>query len=199
MEESAGRGSRSSRSTNTSSASPPSARGEPSRHISLPSHPAGRGSHPPSQASSSRTPQQRSPSISLDDAMSRHAGPGPTTVTTSRPQQYQLVSPGTPADPRTMSQVSPGFIFVIFPMFAVALDSIPPYFSFCPYLSPMSFPVHLFCIAGPLGAPRFLSRPTANGGTEQQGPADPVASHAPGQHHHRAAPHREDLCIPRFC
>lgn len=28
--------------------------------------------------------------------------------------QYQLVSPGTPTDPRAMSQVSPGFIFVNF-------------------------------------------------------------------------------------
>ncbi|OCT50796.1 hypothetical protein CLCR_07626 [Cladophialophora carrionii] len=36
--------------------------------------------------------------------MSRYAGQGPTTVMTTRPQTYQLVSPGTPADPRTMSQ-----------------------------------------------------------------------------------------------
>ena len=32
-----------------------------------------------------------------------------------RPQQYQLFSPGSASDPRTMSQVSPGFIFVNFP------------------------------------------------------------------------------------
>ncbi|KAH0846632.1 hypothetical protein AYO21_11457 [Fonsecaea monophora] len=36
--------------------------------------------------------------------MSRSAALGPTTVSTTRPQQYQLVSPGTPADPRSMSQ-----------------------------------------------------------------------------------------------
>ena len=52
------------------------------------------------------------------DLMSRHS----TTSTSSsrhapssgRGQSYQLVSPGTPTDPRAMSQVSPGFIFVIF-------------------------------------------------------------------------------------
>jgi hypothetical protein len=31
------------------------------------------------------------------------------------PQQYSLVTPGTLNDPRTMSQVSPGFVFVMFP------------------------------------------------------------------------------------
>lgn len=52
--------------------------------------------------------------------MSRAASSGPTSVSASgsRSQPYQLVSPGTPADPRAMSQVSPGFIFVMFPMFA---------------------------------------------------------------------------------
>lgn len=50
--------------------------------------------------------------------MSRPASSGPTSIPGSRSQPYQLVSPGTPADPRAMSQVSPGFIFVMFPMFA---------------------------------------------------------------------------------
>ena len=48
----------------------------------------------------------------LSSTMGRHA-PQPQGSGTRSPQ-YQLVSPGTPADPRAMSQVSPGFIFVIF-------------------------------------------------------------------------------------
>lgn len=116
--------------------SPPSRqRGGASGHIALPSHPAGRSSYTPSlpspgaqpsvpeplseQSSSRREPTSfQIPAYPHEQAMSRYATPGPTTVSTSRPQQYQLVSPGTPADPRAMSQVSPGFIFVIFPLFA---------------------------------------------------------------------------------
>ncbi|KAK4936303.1 hypothetical protein LTR10_022780 [Elasticomyces elasticus] len=43
--------------------------------------------------------------------MSRRSAHGQGSGTTPRPQHYQLVSPGTPADPRNMTQVSPGFIF----------------------------------------------------------------------------------------
>ena len=126
MDEFSGHGSRNNRNTNTSRRPPPTPRGELSSRVSLPSHSAARGSQTPSQPSldtysqqsTSRSSSNQSPSSPFDDAMSRHAGSGPTTVATSRPQQYQLVSPGTPVDPRTMSQVSPGFIFVIFPMFA---------------------------------------------------------------------------------
>ena len=37
-----------------------------------------------------------------------------SVYSTPGPQRYQLVSPGTLNDPRTMSQVSPGFIYVTF-------------------------------------------------------------------------------------
>jgi hypothetical protein len=52
--------------------------------------------------------------------MSRYSS---STGSDRSPQQFQFVSPGTNADPRAMSQVSPGFIFVIFPlsMFFTAL------------------------------------------------------------------------------
>lgn len=51
-------------------------------------------------------------------------------------QQYQLMSSGTPADQaRAMSQVSPGFIFVIFPMSSrlLLLRPNPPF----PFLYPL--------------------------------------------------------------
>lgn len=44
-------------------------------------------------------------SSSQDDAV--YSSPGP--------QQYSLVTPGMMRDPRNLSQVSPGFIYVIFP------------------------------------------------------------------------------------
>jgi hypothetical protein len=122
MDESSGQGSKSNRSTNTSRRSQPGYGGESSSRISLPS----RGSQTPGRrpapidSPTSRSSSNPSPSSPSNDLMSRYAGQGPTTVSTTRPQQYQLVSPGTPADPRTMSQVSPGFIFVIFPMRRVA-------------------------------------------------------------------------------
>ena len=151
MDEPSGQGPRSNQSTNTSRRSQPGQGGEPSSRISLPSHPAERASQTPaypspgrqpptsdpySRQSTSRSSSNPSPSSPFDDPMSRYGGQGPTTVATSRSQQYQLVSPGTPADPRTMSQVSPGFIFVIFPMFADAFVLI----SLTPFpLAPISF------------------------------------------------------------
>ena len=107
---------------------------EETGQVPLPSPPAGPAtyspSHPPQAAYTSFSPtaeQSPSPweiptfeftSAPPNYTMSRRSGHGQSSGTTSRPQQYQLISPGTPADPRNMSQVSPGFIFVIFPMFA---------------------------------------------------------------------------------
>jgi hypothetical protein len=143
MDESSGQGSKSNRSTNTSRRSQPGYGGESSSRISLPS----RGSQTPGRrpapidSPTSRSSSNPSPSSPSNDLMSRYAGQGPTTVSTTRPQQYQLVSPGTPADPRTMSQVSPGFIFVIFPMLRVACGFyFPSSFPCCPHLSPQSCP-----------------------------------------------------------
>lgn len=95
----------------------------------LPQHPAaGRNpsytsaysSSTPSQVGEPSTLQYQAPSYPITAAPGY---PSPTQSTMSRHassgQQYQLVSPGTPADPRAMSQVSPGFIFVMFPMFAI--------------------------------------------------------------------------------
>ena len=101
------------------------------RSVTLPRHPAaGRTPYPSAYTTStlSQTGEQSTSRTSypisvspFDATMSRHASSGPTSVPTSKSQQYQLVSPGTPSDPRAMSQVSPGFIFVMFPMFAMAL------------------------------------------------------------------------------
>ena len=51
----------------------------------------------------------QSPYLTAD--MARHIS---QSSSSGRSGQYQLVSPGTPSDPRAMSQVSPGFIFVNF-------------------------------------------------------------------------------------
>ena len=51
----------------------------------------------------------QSPYLTAD--MARHIS---QSSSSGRAGQYQLVSPGTPSDPRAMSQVSPGFIFVNF-------------------------------------------------------------------------------------
>jgi len=58
---------------------------------------------------SSQNPNQ---STQLYLTMGRHSSPSQSDPT--RSQQYQLISPGTSNDPRAMSQVSPGFIFVNF-------------------------------------------------------------------------------------
>lgn len=50
--------------------------------------------------------------------MSRHSAQGRDR------HQYQLVTPGQPADPRAMSQVSPGFIFVNFLCLRAAFPSL---------------------------------------------------------------------------
>lgn len=118
--------------------------------VALPSHPAGPATYRPvvpfqptyssfSPAGEQLSPQREVPTFQItaasqDYTMSRHTGQGPSTATTPRPQQYRLVSPGTPADPRNMTQVSPGFIFVIFPMFAsfVCLSCSFPDFPFPP-------------------------------------------------------------------
>lgn len=91
------------------------------------------------------------PQSFTEPTMSRHASTGPASVPTSRAQQYQLVSPGTPADPRAMSQVSPGFIFVIFSMFAICsfLCPFPGFSDSCaccsPPVSPFSYCLHFIC------------------------------------------------------
>ena len=54
---------------------------------------------------------------SLTFTMSRHSTQGHDR------HQYQLVTPGQPADPRAMSQVSPGFIFVNFLCLCAAFAS----------------------------------------------------------------------------
>lgn len=99
--------------------------GEGTRQVTQSSHPASRTSSTPFAPSlnafSSSDPQEekstiRRPTTSFQvpistqgNTMSRQ-----TSGNAGRSQHYQLVSPGTPADPRTMSQVSPGFVFVIF-------------------------------------------------------------------------------------
>lgn len=56
--------------------------------------------------------------------MSRHSSAQSSSKGT---QQYQLMSSESPADQaKSMSQVSPGFIFVIFPLSACTSDPIPP-------------------------------------------------------------------------
>lgn len=136
----------SSRDKTTRRASSRNQEDEP-RSVTLPRHPAA-GRTPYTSAYNTSTPSQAGEqsasrtsypiSVSpFDSTMSRHASSGPTSVPTSKSQQYQLVSPGTPADPRAMSQVSPGFIFVIFPMFAMALLFIPCSFSFVSQISPL--------------------------------------------------------------
>ena len=57
----------------------------------------------------------QSPYLTAD--MARHIS---QSSSSGRSPQYQLVSPGTPSDPRAMSQVSPGFIFVNFLSLRVA-------------------------------------------------------------------------------
>ncbi|KAK5437913.1 hypothetical protein LTR34_001460 [Exophiala xenobiotica] len=82
--------------------------------MARPTHTASRTSYSPSfspgafsnlnplaEQSTSQTPTT---SFALPASTPEYIMPRPTTITTSRPQQYQLVSPGTPADPRTMSQ-----------------------------------------------------------------------------------------------
>ena len=65
--------------------------------------------------------------------MSRHSPPQSSKAA----QQYQLMSSESPADQaKSMSQVSPGFIFVIFPLSCVCFSSPPPpNFSFLSVLS----------------------------------------------------------------
>jgi hypothetical protein len=153
MDYSSRENSTSSRDRTTRRASSRDQEDEP-RSVTLPQHPAARR-NPYTSAYNTSTPfqtgeqstsrvQGTSYPISAspaDSTMSRHASSGPTSVPTSRPQQYQLVSPGTPADPRAMSQVSPGFIFVIFPMFAVVLLFIP---------CSLSFGSHILCSPTPV-------------------------------------------------
>jgi hypothetical protein len=83
----------------------------------------------PAEASTESAPQQLP---TRPHTMSRHAS------SQGRSQQYQLVSPGTPADPRAMSQVSPGFIFVNFLCLCVWL--LTPSFPSVSYVFPTSFP-----------------------------------------------------------
>jgi len=75
-----------------------------------------------------RRKQTETPYSSLDflitAEMSRHSSAQSSSKGT---QQYQLMSSESPADQaKSMSQVSPGFIFVIFPLSACASDHIPP-------------------------------------------------------------------------
>lgn len=78
------------------------------------------------------------------------ANPGPTRSSPSPPDelihtmsQYQPVSAGSPASPRTMSQVSPGFIFVNFLSLSVCC------FFFAPSLARVSF-IGTFLIMSPI-------------------------------------------------
>jgi len=63
--------------------------------------------------------------------MGRHSSPSQSGP--NRSQQYQLISPGTSNDPRAMSQVSPGFIFVNFLSLCVDFCtlSFPPTSTLC--------------------------------------------------------------------
>lgn len=80
--------------------------------------------------------QSNLPSFSLSLTatanMSRHAA----SQSNTGPQQYQLMSSESPADQaKSMSQVSPGFIFVIFPLSSVCFWSHPFFLSFSIFLS----------------------------------------------------------------
>ena len=104
--------------------SPPRPKAQRSSNIpadlALPSHSFDQPDSHSAQDQQGHTPYFIYPHSTAAYDMSRAASSGPTSVPASgsRSQPYQLVSPGTPADPRAMSQVSPGFIFVMFPMFA---------------------------------------------------------------------------------
>ena len=85
---------------------------------------------PPLAAAAS--PRLSPPSGTGTAAMSRHSSSAPNrhspTASTGRHGEHpsQLLTPSMSSDPRAMSQVSPGFIFVIFPMSCAEL--------FCPLL-----------------------------------------------------------------
>jgi len=72
------------------------------------------------------------------------------------PQQYTLVTPGMLRDPRNLSQVSPGFIYVIFPKSTIAfcVSRIAYTFTLFEYLLVCSCFIPLSRMIGPFQVPR---------------------------------------------
>lgn len=115
------------------------------------------------------------------------------------PQRYQLVSPGTLNDPRTMSQVSPGFIYVTFLTRSVCFYTFPflmiPLAVCCNVLE-CTLTYFNYSISESLTD--CLSWTWLTYEPEQQGPAHQLSADPSCQHYHRTPPHRKDFCLPRL-
>ena len=122
-------------------------------------------------------------------AMSRHQSrPNPQS---DRNPSIQLLSPESARNPRRMSQVSPGFIFVIFPMSPRCAFLI-PYFHF--YFSSLISirPLFYFYYRWTHILKYYLLTQLP----ERQRAAYQFAQNSQNQHHHGTSSHREDLRLP---